>query len=267
MSSDTQPTKLYTALLAAQRAMGPVLKDAKNPAFRSSYATLQSVLDTIEGPLWDNGLVIVQRFQYDRIGRDAVAGEGTPILITELIHAASGDKLESVVPVVCKDPNDPQKVGGALTYYRRYSLLALLNLAPDDDDGNSASKPPSPRQQPAHSGNGANAVKDQAGIGPFDRDVQPAPRQQSPRPAPPTATGQAQHAPAPGGMVPADLDTLLNDASRMHNEGTPYAAVVDYLRPYRPEMSDRQYERVLTFLDAIKPAKKPAPVAPASSAG
>lgn len=145
--SDNPATNLYTALLAAQKAMGPVKKDASNQAFRSKYATLQSVIETIEEPLHANGLVLVQRLQYDRIGRDGGAGEGTPILITELIHAASGEKIDSAVPVVCKDPLDPQKVGGALTYFRRYSLLALLNLAPEDDDGNVAAQP-RPVQRP-----------------------------------------------------------------------------------------------------------------------
>lgn len=146
--TEAAATNLYTALLAAQKAMGPVKKDASNPAFRSKYATLQSVIETIEEPLHANGLLLVQRLQYDRIGRDGSAGEGTPILITELIHAASGEKLDSHVPVVCKDPLDPQKVGGALTYFRRYSLLALLNLAPEDDDGNVAAQPrPADRQR------------------------------------------------------------------------------------------------------------------------
>jgi hypothetical protein len=130
---------LYTALLAAQRAMGPVKKDASNPAFRTRYASLQSVLETIEEPLWANGLVLVQRFTQD--------GEG-PILATELIHAASGEKLTSAVRVACKDPLDPQKVGGAITYYRRYAILALLGLAPEDDDGNSAARPAPAPQRP-----------------------------------------------------------------------------------------------------------------------
>lgn len=148
-------TKLYPALLAAQQSMGKVKKDAKNPAFRSNYATLQSILETIEGPLWDNGLLVVQQFQYDRIvhGRNDAAGEGTPILITRLVHAASGESIESVVAVSSKDPHDPQKVGSAITYYRRYSLLALLGLTPEeDDDGNSAAQPrqpAAPRQSPA----------------------------------------------------------------------------------------------------------------------
>jgi hypothetical protein len=56
--------------------------------------------------------------------------------------------LTSAVPVASKDPSDPQKMGGAITYYRRYSLLALLGLAPEDDDGNAASKPAPPAKAP-----------------------------------------------------------------------------------------------------------------------
>jgi hypothetical protein len=136
-------TTLYTALLAAQRAMGPVKKDASNPAFRSKYASLQSILDTIEQPLWDNGLVLVQRFE-PSVDRD-------PVLITEIIHAASGERITSALDVVGKDRTDPQKVGSAITYARRYSLLALLGLTPEeDDDGNAAAKPaPRAQERPA----------------------------------------------------------------------------------------------------------------------
>jgi hypothetical protein len=135
-------TTLYTALLAALRAMGPVKKDASNPAFRTKYATLQSVLETIEEPLWANGLIVMQRF--------AIADDGAGMaLMTEIIHAESGERTGSVVPIVSKDPTDPQKMGGAITYYRRYSLLALLGLAPEDDDGNAAAKPaPRPQERP-----------------------------------------------------------------------------------------------------------------------
>lgn len=137
--SDTQPTNLYTALLAAQRVMGKVIKNATNPHLKSKYADLGSVLDTIEQPLWDNGLLIVQRFTHD---------QGGAILVTELIHAASGERIASEVPVVSKDPTDPQKIGAAITYYRRYSLLALLGLSPEDDDGHAASLPrPADRQR------------------------------------------------------------------------------------------------------------------------
>lgn len=155
MSAEKPPTNLYTALLAAMKACGPVIKNAQNPHLRNYYADLSAVFDAIEKPLWENGLLIVQRFQYDTVGRNGGReAEGTPILITELIHAASGECIASQVPVVSKDPTDPQKMGGAITYYRRYSLLALLGLAPEDDDGHAASQP---RPQPAPARNAAPA--------------------------------------------------------------------------------------------------------------
>ncbi len=121
---------IYTALMKAQAAMGPVKKDATNPAFRSKYATLESVIDTIEAPLHENGLTYFQPLKMD--------GEKM-LLSTILVHAESGETIESSCDVRCTAPNDPQKVGGALTYFRRYQLLALLGLAPEDDDGNAAS--------------------------------------------------------------------------------------------------------------------------------
>lgn len=137
--SETPPTKLYTALLAAARDFGPVLKNANNPAFRTKYADLGAVLDAVTEPLANHGILLLQRFTHD---------QGGALLITELVHAESGQSTASVVPVVAKDPTDPQKMGGAITYYRRYSLLALLGLAPEDDDGHAASQPAPRRQQP-----------------------------------------------------------------------------------------------------------------------
>lgn len=130
--SEERPTKLYTALLEAMKDFGKVKKDRQNPAFRSSYATLHSILEAVEGPLNDHGLILIQR----------LADEGGLALITELIHAESGQSISSYASVICAEPNNPQKVGSAITYYRRYSLLTLLNLTPEeDDDGNAASKP------------------------------------------------------------------------------------------------------------------------------
>lgn len=132
IATTAQPTKLYQALLLALRDMGPIRKTATNPGFRSKYADLPSILDTIDEPLHAHGLLVVQRLTLDA---------GGPVLLTELIHAESGETLTSAVAVVSKDPTDPQKFGSALTYYRRYALLALLGLAPEDDDGNAASQP------------------------------------------------------------------------------------------------------------------------------
>ncbi len=126
---DTKP-QLFSALIKAQEAMGPVKKEARGNY--TKYATLDTVLETIDKPLHDNDLTYVQLVNVNEFG---------PNLITRLIHAPTGESIESIYPIVSKDPSDPQKIGGSLTYARRYSLMALLGLAPEDDDGTAASTP------------------------------------------------------------------------------------------------------------------------------
>jgi hypothetical protein len=196
---------LYPALLQAMKDFGPVKKDANNPAFRTKYATLQSVLETIEEPLWANGIILVQRFTSD---------QGGPILVTELIHAASGQSISSALPIVSKDPSDPQKLGGAITYARRYSLLALLGLAPEDDDGNSAAQPrpqTAPRQSPAPRPNDA------------------------PRPV-----QAAQQAPTP--FTAAQFAEVINTARAMRQSGDDYPVIVAYFTANRARMTPDQFE-------------------------
>jgi hypothetical protein len=143
---------IYQALLAAQRDFGPVLRNATNPAFRSKYADLSSVIETITGPLHANGLVVVQRLDYEQHGETTV-----PVLLTELIHADTGERLTSRAVLACKDPLDPQKVGAAISYFRRYSLLALLGLSTEDDDGNAAARPATPAKAAQAQQNGPSA--------------------------------------------------------------------------------------------------------------
>src|SRR3954447_14224048 len=104
MPTETKPS-IYSALIEAQRAMGPVKKEARGNY--GKYATLDTVIDVIDGPLHDNGLTYTQLVNMQ---------DGQPLLVTQLIHAATGEKIESVYPIVSKDPSDPQKIGGSLTY-------------------------------------------------------------------------------------------------------------------------------------------------------
>lgn len=131
--------ELYKALLVAQQSFGPVLKNATNPAFKSRYADLGSVIETVSEALNDAGLVFLQPM--------GVGEHGEPLIRTIIAHAESGEAIEGVAPLVCKDPTNPQAVGGAVTYFRRYGLLAMLGLAPEDDDGHAASQ-----QSPARGG-------------------------------------------------------------------------------------------------------------------
>jgi len=236
--TDTPPIKLYTALLAAMKAAGPVVKNATNPAFRTKYADLGAVIEAVEQPLWDNGIILIQRFTHD---------QGGAILVTELIHAESGQSIASAVPVVSKDPTDPQKMGGAITYYRRYSLLALLGLAPEDDDGHSAAQPAAPRQQPAqrpqqpHS-NGSGNVRAIA----------------------PPAAQSAPQTPAPA-LAPDDpLAEVVAKLRAMETDNRSWDAIKKYADEQWELADDYGKEIINATAKAIKVRRKvAAPAAPA----
>lgn len=132
-------TELAKALVKAQAAIQPAVKDKTNPAFRSRYADLSSVWDACRKPLTDNGLSIVQM--------PIDAEPGRVALETILLHS-SGEYISSTVSTALVK-TDPQGVGSALTYLRRYALSAVVGVVADeDDDGNAASKAV-PRPLPA----------------------------------------------------------------------------------------------------------------------
>lgn len=120
--------KLSGALAKMQGAITFAEKSRVNPHFKTAYATLGDVWDAIRKPLTDNGLSIVQATRVD--------GQSV-ILTTALLHS-SGQWVMSEYPVMPVRP-DPQGWGSALSYARRYSLMALTGVCPEDDDGNAAS--------------------------------------------------------------------------------------------------------------------------------
>lgn len=123
-----QINELATALSKAQSEIKPALKDSDNPFFKSKYADLASVQSACMPFLTKNGLSVLQAINY-------VNGETT--LETTLLHS-SGQWIKSIAPVK-PVKNDPQGLGSALTYMRRYSLAALVGVSQEDDDGNGAS--------------------------------------------------------------------------------------------------------------------------------
>lgn len=122
--------ELYTALVKCQTQIKVALKDSKNPHFKSNYADLTSVMLACKDALAANGLAVLQLSR--------IHESGAPVLVTRIIHV-SGEHVEGEFPLVCKDPNDPQKLGSAVTYARRYALSAALGITADDDDGQAAS--------------------------------------------------------------------------------------------------------------------------------
>jgi hypothetical protein len=135
----TTHENLAGALIAAQQAFGDVTKgkrvDVRSPkgSYSYTYADLGAVLDAVMPALHANGLVIAQRMGLV---------EGTPCVMTDLLHAHSNDALTSVTPIYWAERNDTQKYGGAITYARRYAIMALLCLNAEDDDGQQARRPP-----------------------------------------------------------------------------------------------------------------------------
>lgn len=119
---------LAAALAKAQGQMTAAAKDSVNPHFKSKYADLAAVWDAIREPLSQNGLAVVQA--------PRLTDGNAQVLDSILLHA-SGQWMASTLEIKCKDAL-PQTQGSAITYARRYALMALVGIAPDDDDGNAA---------------------------------------------------------------------------------------------------------------------------------
>lgn len=130
-------TSIYAALAAAQAEMGPALKDSTNPAFRSKYADLANVCAAALPALNRHGIAVIQPPYDDENGNRFVK--------TVFVHA-SGETLECRVPLIV-GKNDMQGYGSAVTYARRYGLMAMAGIAPDDDDGNAAAAA-APKDEP-----------------------------------------------------------------------------------------------------------------------
>jgi hypothetical protein len=120
---------IMPALIKAQSQFAPAVKAKVNPHFQSKYVPLDAVIDAIAQPLRDNGIAIVQQTDIE---------DARTILITRLVHE-SGEWIAGRYPVHPVKA-DPQGEGSALTYARRYALMALAGIAPEDDDGNAAVK-------------------------------------------------------------------------------------------------------------------------------
>ena len=122
---------IATALVKAQKAFAPALKNAVNPHFRSKYVDLASCVDSVIGALNDNGIFL---FQTTTEHPDGVICE------TSFLHE-SGERLDCGKLFFPSPKHDPQGFMSCLTYIRRASLMAATGQAPEDDDGNAASKP------------------------------------------------------------------------------------------------------------------------------
>jgi hypothetical protein len=119
--------ELAAALAKAQTEIGSVHKDAANPYFKSSYASLANVWESVRPVLSKNGLSVVQMPGSDERGY---------YVQTQLMHS-SGQWVRSTT-YMKPAKEDPQGIGSLISYARRYALQAMVMACPDDDDGEAA---------------------------------------------------------------------------------------------------------------------------------
>lgn len=122
--------KISAALVKAQKGFSPALKTNTNPHFRSKYADLSACVEAVIDSLNDNGIALIQQTH---------ECENGVIVETVFVHE-SGETMSCGKLHVPASKLDAQGYGSALTYARRYSLMAACGIAPEDDDGNAASK-------------------------------------------------------------------------------------------------------------------------------
>ena len=124
------PTRLYKAIHKAQANFETVRKNGKNPHFNSKYATIDEIWETEKKAINDAGLIV---FCTTR------KADGERLLVTHLVEIESGEEITCELPLAAA--NTPQAIGSAMTYLRRYTLTALLEIVTGDgidDDGETA---------------------------------------------------------------------------------------------------------------------------------
>ena len=153
--------KIAAAFVAAKRGFSPALKTETNSHFKNKYADLAVCLEAVNAALLENGIAVYQEtFEVP----DGVCVE------TCFLHE-SGEMLRMGKLHVPASKHDPQGYGSALTYARRFSLMAACGIAAvgEDDDGNAGSKKPVPKPENKH-------------VNPLDAVAKPTPKPTEPPP-------------------------------------------------------------------------------------
>lgn len=127
MDTSKATPELFAALAEAQAEVENATKGSNNPHFRSMYADLAEILNTVRPVFAAHGLCILQSTGFD----------GSTVSVTTAIAHKSGGVVTSTASCV-PAKTDAQGIGSATTYLRRYSLAAMTGVAQEDDDGNAA---------------------------------------------------------------------------------------------------------------------------------
>lgn len=123
--------ELTKALIQFHNSGAAAKKSANNPFFKSKYASLEEVIETVRAEAGKCGLTFTQMIDFDE----------SYIFVTTTVMHESGESVTGRTPVLTKDNTDPQKMGSGITYAKRYGLQDAFGLPSEDDDGNSASAP------------------------------------------------------------------------------------------------------------------------------
>lgn len=115
---------LLKKIQKVKKEVGKIAKDSENPFFKSSYTDINSLLEQIEPLLNKEGLLLLQPIRGNQV-------------FSEITDLETGSTIFSALTL--PEIADPQKIGSAITYYRRYTLTSLFALQSEDDDGNLAS--------------------------------------------------------------------------------------------------------------------------------
>ena len=132
MKSSDSIQSISKSLVKAQKEMSAAKKGAANPFFKSKYADYNAVLEACKDQLNENGITILQPHSILQLGENDIA-----VVETILLHE-SGEFILSETKIEVAKKNDPQALGSAITYARRYGLQSLVALPASDDDGESA---------------------------------------------------------------------------------------------------------------------------------
>ena len=136
---------IYQKLLEVQKEIGAIEKDSENPFFKSKYFDINKIIQVVNPLLSKNNLVLLQPIKDGKQYSIIVDSETTESVESEL-----------ALPTI----SDPQKLGSAVTYYRRYTLQSLLGLQAEDDDANASSKEVNkPKSKPKATNENIKAVK------------------------------------------------------------------------------------------------------------
>jgi hypothetical protein len=125
---------LYEKIAKVQDDVQNISKDADNPFFKSKYATYEKVIETV--------YPVMRKYKLMSLHSFTPSAKENHLIVTTDIRDLESDSFWGSQLEIPLAKNDPQSAGSAITYAKRYALLAMLGLGTEDDDGNVASNPP-----------------------------------------------------------------------------------------------------------------------------